>query len=316
MKLRPMRTLVCLLLIPLISLAFADTLDIEQPATRATKILVNQNGFLMPIIGATKKQALIELNGEKTPVLDKNTFIFEREDQFAPGSIIISDPYAEYEFLMPPVSKMMNMGSLFIAKLTPSISYKNCYVVLVLYDRQFIEGTNPDPIAGFYFRNIGELKANKRKSIRVDLNSSDIPTSAMHRVHYFFMLFADGQEIKTNNREIPEIFFRRLELRNHKIVVQRYCADHQNGDFAIRRYVDPKPVLPKMIGEKDLPESILVTFSVTSSGIVEGVRWDHKTPNEASRSIDKTLSEWLFIPQIKNGLPVSAEVEVPIMLKQ
>ena len=282
-----------------------------------TEIMTTYEGASLRVVGASSQDALIEVNGERRSVRSDARYFFERAAEYAPGRIEIKDPQVTSKTLVRTnytgrqVGPGEDRGSDFFAQLVATRPYKDCYIVVVFLDREFLAGVTDEPLTGFFFHRIGDLPALKAKRIHCDFGRA-VPPRLRDRLQYFVLVFSSGVEIRTNLAEGPAVFFRRLEMIAHQGVISADRAHWSEGNRPPKAYVAMPPLLPDDTDFKTLPEAVHASLMVAGDGTVQSVDLREPMPDAVAREIRRTLLAWLFLPCLEDCRPVRAKVEAVV----
>lgn len=272
----------------------------------------------MRVVGAKSGKPCADVGGRVKPLTSKARLMLLRARSFAPGFIRISNQQAKSSWgqrmiqsggATEPTGDVVDASSVYSASLRADTSYGDCFIVLLKFDRRFLNGGVPSPYFRFGLQDVGKLKAGVAKTVTIKMNlpGSDVPDTA-----YIPLVFSDGVEIPTSLDTYTGALLRKVEEAEHAAVVKKYVGGHAGADEPVKPYALPSPVFPAGLDRTALPKTIDASFEVTTDGGVRNLKLMEKVPAPAAKAIRRALSEWLFLPQIKGGHAVSTEVEVPI----
>ena len=81
-------------------------------------------------------------------------------------------------------------------------------------------------------------------------------------------------------------------------------------------YKNPKPAYPALARKRNWQGTVVLAIMVLENGTVGQVTIHKSSGHEMlDNSALKTVKTWHFLPGMKNGIPVSMEVQVPILFK-
>ncbi len=283
-------------------------------------IYSNYKEVTAPVIGVDGERAQIEFQGKLVTLSKDANFAPKLAKMFAPGSVQIAEGQVRSRILEtkslegvkmgPPIDE----GEEFSATITPSMSYRDCYIAVVYFDGRFLFGATGQPSAGVFFHQIGDLEAGKEKMVKVELGRR-VPMNMRQYLTFFYLVFAQGLEIHSNLDRMPYSYFRMVDLARHRQIMALYLAKNPKSDLAAQPYLMVPPLLPPEINPAALPGSVVVTIGIGEDGTVEGgIEFETALPPSVIPAIGNALANWLFLPTLKDGHPIKATVKIPITL--
>lgn len=201
----------------------------------------------------------------------------------------------------------------FSATVIPSQDYNDCYIALIFFDQEYIEGGTDNPGASVQFAAIKPLRGGKENQIKLSFGYMDF---GQRRTGFFPLFFTRGLEIRSDQCELVAHFFRHREMTIHEQLVRSYRQKNPDKTVALQPYLQIPPLLPEDIDPATLAKPVETTFMVNEEGIVESLQFESKPPPELAKLLIRTLNGWLFFPRLKEGRPVRTMVRVPIVLQK
>ena len=198
------------------------------------------------------------------------------------------------------------------ADIIPALSYDSCFYVFVLYDR-----TNPTGITErfprtLFFGNIGHLDAGQKKELMVDVDRDKVPRFPSLLV----LVFSHGLEIESNQADEAAWFFRQEDLCGYRKRLAAYIGENRTGDSPVQNYLSIAPELPQAIPVVTLPAKIEAKCTVSCGGLVESIELPRDLPVPVAQEVARAVSGWLFLPKMQKGLPQTAMIQIPIVLRE
>lgn len=282
-------------------------------------VTTQHNGETLPVVGVLGQTAQIEIGGKRTAVPKDAGFTFARLATFSPGSVrILQHDIVQVEKSMRNADGMVinelsdNAPSdEYQATLVSDSAYPDSFVVLVLFERDFLTGGTTSPNTAVFFKQIGALKPNEEKPVVVQLGR--LTPAARRSLEFFPLLFTDGREVRSQLAELSAAYFRRVEMLRHTNVLAKYVSQNANADRPLQPYVRIAPVLPA-----DKPNSvstkITARLSIDKDGIVQQADLVGTVPDPAKMEMERALRGWLFLPKLVAGQPVAAKAVVPLQV--
>lgn len=284
-----------------------------------TAVTANHGGKVVPVVGVTGTKPLVDLEG-KTVEAAATGFGFVRMPSYAPGLVTVRDQY-----VVPLKDELRDANGMVIldipnnypsseysAKLTPQLDYPAAFIVVVVFDRGFLEG-GPALAPGVFFKELGPLSANETTEIKV--NVGKYSEDARARLAMFPLIFVGGREVRTNIAEFPAAYFRRLELSRHGNIVANYVAKNAGADKGLQPYVRVAPIFSAADhAGTTLPPKVNVRLAVGEDGIVSQADVQGELPEGVKTELERAMRGWLFLPQLKAGKPTAIKAAVPITI--
>jgi hypothetical protein len=300
--------------------ALAQPASQMPPPAHPTAILSVFNGTPLPVMGVSRKKPEVMVNGVLQKLAPEAGFAFSRANHYAPGRVEISNEHGESDSMVQtslgnPISAQTDLGIIYSADLVATQSYRDCYVVLVLFNKNYLAGYSDQPLMGFFFRSIGRLDAGRKKHVAIDVDGDKVPRELRPRLGYFLLVFSGGAEIESNQAGRESAFFRRGEILAHQRRLKEYLLENSTGDRPLRNYLEIAPVIPAEIPLATLPVTIEANCTVSAEGTVDSVEPLDSVPAPAAREISRAISGWLFLPRIQQGRPQPAKVQVTVTLR-
>ncbi len=259
-----------------------------------------------------------EIDKQVKPLPPASRLMLLRGASFAPGFVAVTDQQANSTWSQEETPKtkdaaaatqIVSGSSLYTANLKADVAYGECYVVLLKFDRRFLDGTAAAPEFRFEFHDVGPLKAGVAKPVTIPMN---LPAGDLRNIAYVPLVFCGGVEIHTNLDNFTGVLLRKAEEAGHALLVNNYVARNVGADEPLKPYAMPSPVFPAGLDTTKLPKTIDASFEVTAGGVVRNPVLKEKVPPAAAQAIERALSEWLFLPRMKAGHALQTKVEIPI----
>jgi len=292
-----------------------------RPPLHPTLLLTSYKGKEEPIMDVRVDEPEVEVDNKLHGISLRASFQPIRGASFAPGSVKVTDQHAGSRFIKEVI--MFSNGdevsggdwdhhSDYEATLTPSESYKDCYMAVLFFDAAFIKGNESSTKVSVVFHEIGDLVAGKPRKVQVRFGYME-PDEKNPRT-FFPLIFTHGLEIESNHSDYSALFFRRLELTRHEQIMADYKAKNVGKDMPLKPYVRVMPKFPNSLDLGKLPAVTKASFMVDEDGTVYSIQLDEDLNKEAATAIHDALRGWLFFPRLKEGRAERTMVRVPIQL--
>lgn len=282
-------------------------------------ITTQHGGQTVPVVSVSDQTPEIEVDGRKTAVAKDAGFLFARLANFGPGSIkILRHEIAQVEnvtrnadgVVINELSDDVPVDE-YQATLVSDTAHPDAFLVVVVFERDFLTGETTAPNMVQFFKQIGALKTNENKTVTVRLGR--FTPAARQRLEFFPLLFANGRELRSQLSEMSAALFRRVEMARHTSVVANYLSQNADADRAIQPYVRIAPILPEG-PSSDVATKLNVRLTIDEQGVVNQADVLGEVPAPVKSEVERALRGWLFLPKLTKGKPVAAKAVVPLQV--
>ena len=297
----------------LASMAFADE-RVAPP--HPTLLLVEYHGKTYPVISVEKEDPVILVDGKRQRLRNTVPLSTERANRYAGPKAQMTNQRTEVlQLLNAPseldVDKVKNnpgttLGGYveFSATITAAENLSECYVALFAFDVGFLVGQHDKPNAQLRVRRIPDLVQGQPTAVKF----SSSPFLSSKRVKVFALLFSGDHEVSTNVSPDAWRYFDRRERVVHAAAVRQWLKENSGQSKPLRPMLQIPPLFESTEG---FPPNATATLIVAPDGTVSHVGVDgfDRTAEDVLRT---TLSAWLFMPALKDGMPIESRVSVPL----
>ena len=291
------------------------------PPLHPTIIEGDFEGETLPIVAVSRDTPEIEKDGKlKRLSLHKAHFTPTRGATFAEGSIQLRNVQANssktnlrlmFEHGGDVDAGTISASSDFSAQVESTADYSDCFVALIFFDQDYLEGKSDNPNATVQFKSIKPLHKGTNK-VELSFGYMDF---GKHPMGFFPLFFTRGLEIRSDQCEFTARFFRHREELIHRALLKQYLEKHAGESKPIQAYMKIPPVFPDGMQEEKLPEKVTVSFMVSEEGRVESLQLPSDLPTNIYRLLSRTINGWLFLPRLKAGRPERTMVTLPLILR-
>lgn len=280
------------------------------PPLHPTAIMGHYKDRQCQVVGVSGDNGVVDDKGTQVRLASSAAYEPVRANAFLPGSIEVKGQTASskqvtnvYRFSNGSEIRggIRSEGSEYKATIVASQAFPRCYLVLLFFEEDFLEGLTDNPYSAIAFQNIGDVHAGVETKVNASFGYIDPSRRALG---YLPLLFSRGGEIRTNYTDDFSWFFRRVEMVRHKRLVARYLEKNPRTTSPVRPYLRFPPVFPPGLDRSGIPAQIDVDFTVTSEGNVEEVKLPKTAQADALAAIARALQGWLYLPRLDNGQPV------------
>ncbi len=269
------------------------------PPLHPTVIVAHYKEGRPPVVDVIAGTGLIEQEGKAIRLPARTSFEAVRANAYAPGSLAVavkdvSSSQMRREWSIsgsaPIDGGIMAESTHFECRVAASQAYKDCYLVLLFYYVDFLNGQSDDAGEVVAFERIGDLAAGAPTKVKADFGYLDFGNRPYDFVPLFF---TQGREIRTNYAENAAMLFRHVEMLRHQKLLAAYLRKHPRDTAAAVAYLRFAPVFAPGFDQATLPERIRVGYTVASDGTVEGIDFPPAVTAEAASGIQRSLGGWL-----------------------
>ena len=193
----------------------------------------------------------------------------------------------------------------FASALTAKQTIKSGFAVMVFYSDETF-AARPKP-AEVFVRALPELPAGK--PINVKFMAVILPRNKDPR--FFVQIFDDnGAEVPTSDSDHASRYYGLRDRARLARAIEKYLEKNKGADHAAEPVSMPKPVFSAIAV---LPKGeVVVTLTIEPDGTVSAVDAGMIADDSARKSTTEALGNWLFLPKLKAGQPVSTYLKVPL----
>jgi hypothetical protein len=275
------------------------------PPLHPTEIVTAYQGADRPLIGVGADVCLIDDDGKAVRRPTTAAYHPVRVSQFAPGSLAVQVERAEnlaltdHGFASIPGRAAPSVA--FAFRVTADRPYTDCYLALIVFDRDSIDGQAESAGAPIAYQGIGDLRAGAPVAVSAGLHDSDLPRRPFCLVPLFF---TRGLEIRTPFDEASAGLFRQAEVGHHRKLLSAYLSLHGSDTLPAKAYLRFPPVFDGKVDRARIPEKLGVSFAVTPQGTVEHVVPSAALEAAARQEVERAVGGWLYMPQLARGTPL------------
>lgn len=290
------------------------------PPLHPSVIMVDYNGKSYPVTAVAGEVPEIEVEGKLVRLRSSQTYDPQIAAGFGRGFIRFERQASSsqvttmsYRLFGPGVDSVVPGGAVsasgeYKGTIIATEAHSDCFIAILFFrkDAQGLPDTRSIKIA---FGNIGEIAAGRE--IAINLNCAYIIPGG--GTYYLFpMVFSKGVEIRSDQCEIEAHFFHQQEAAAHAELVTRYRHKFANADHSIAVYMRYPPLLPDDIDPRSLPAGIQAKFSIMETGEVDSLEIIPALDPRVDRALRRAINGWLFLPQLRKGIPVRVLVNLPL----
>jgi hypothetical protein len=310
--------------------ANADELSVSEAGIaplHPTVIMADYKGAGRVVVAVNSEFARVQVDGKLVTLRGKQSYRPALATAFSPGYIKFKDQQSSSTIYTSTVTMfhgglgggpsasnasypegMVSSSGDYECKVVSSLALPDCFLAVVFF-RVGADGNTIPGSVEMAFREIGNLTATTPTAVKI---SSAYIAPPNTRFYHFPLLFSKGQEVRSDQSEVSARFFRYQDIQAHREFLRQYRMKNPTSDRPAYAYLRYPPILPDGIDPRTLPGTIRATFRVTESGDVDSLVIEPELDPKALNAIRRAVGGWLFLPRLKNGLPIPVQIEAPL----
>jgi len=268
------------------------------------------DGKLVEVVGAdARRQMMTGMQGERVDASEANV-VLAKGVAFADGvlrvaasQVAVIEPEKRPALVASSFRGRGAGGTLIEATLEPERDYKDVVMVVVFFA--------PDGRYEISAQSIGDLTAGQRHNA-----SARTPVAYDYRnyqINYTFLFFNNEGEIVTDLRSQATPLVNRIFRDFYRNLIESYQAANVDQSVPARlvhRYpIDFEDLKGRYFGGQN---SAVFTLGIDDAGMVESVETTSEITPELLARCERSMKQWLFLPELKDGFPVSSLARVPV----
>lgn len=187
---------------------------------------------------------------------------------------------------------------------------EDCYALVVSGSKAGIEAADLDELF-VTFHSIGTVK--KGETYEESFSTLTVNDPNETRKHYYFVVFYEaGMPLKSDyDTAVAEHFSNRnqIEFRHY---LDQYLKNNSDTNCKHSSFLTFTPYLPPALYTRVGQVDAKVVFSILQDGRTRVESITGIEDEEAYEFISERVSEWLFFPALKDGLPVTTKTATRI----
>lgn len=283
------RWLLAFSICPLLLLLASPSLVMAQHALYA-----EHEGEMRLVRRVQEQRPIVEQDGHEMVALAQK-FLLRKVDEFSPAFITVRKLSIGIHTMDVVGTSTMQFSNNFVleGEFESAYALKNAFLVL--------ETTYQKSPAALFVQEIGNLSPGKPRSLKIVLRAN----AGTEPFKYQLRLFAGGREVFHSEQSAR---FREEML--DQMVARRIV---QAGDAEPQLFFGPPAAYPPQLAKSKPPGTATVRFRIDARGVVldpVATAASHPAFGEAAVA---TLRQWRFVPRVRDGQPVEATVNLPVV---
>lgn len=299
------------------SIAAAES---APPPLHPTLLVAELAGTRSTVIAVEGNQPVIVREGKRVKLAETTPLFTERAAHFGPARATLAIAISNRERVVyGTLATERHHGERFdvTATITAATDLPDSYFVIIAFDRDFLTDTKQADFSQISLFEAGSIKAGETRTVRMKAGMK-FPHRKLdpHKVgkqlfetRAFGLLMSQGAEVAGTAPAVAREFFFTRERAAHRTVVATWRAQNREGNRPAMPFLQIPPLLDSTDG---FPNPASATLTVDAEGIVIRAMLDQQFPPLAAQTLEHTLGAWLFMPALKDGMPVTTRVRVPL----
>jgi hypothetical protein len=296
------------------------TVTFNPPPLHPSVIMVDYQGKSYPITAVAGEVPEIMVDGKLVHLRDSQTYQPKLATGFGHGSIQFRGQKAStlvrtQSYMLHGNNGMsevpggtVSTSGEYTCKLFSTEAHEGCFIAIVFF-REDAQGLPDSRTIALAFGDIGSLAAGQEIPVKVNC-AYVVPQGA--NFFCFPMVFSKGVEIRSDQSENAALFFHQQEKAAQAELLALYRKKFPTADRPVMAYLRYPPQLPDGVDPRSLPPKIDAKFAVVESGEVDSLEINQPLDPKVDQAIRRALGGWLFLPRLKNGVPVRTLIDVPL----
>lgn len=208
---------------------------------------------------------------------------------------------------------VIHEDSRFEGSVMASRDLKDCFIAILFFNADYLNGTSDDPGLVMGLSSIGDLKSGVRTKVNVQYGYLH---ADKRQKFYVPLLFSEGREVRTNQALEAAFLFRRIETLQHERALAAYRQKNPTADADAKPRLRFAPVFDEGTSLDGVPAVIRVDYTVNEDGVVENVVPQDGLAPAVARTLVRTLSGWQYYPKLVKGIPRRTFLAAQFQLKE
>lgn len=254
-------------------------------------LYVEHKGQMYPVRKAVESQAYVRYDG-KLVAASGDRFALSKAEEYLPVVVDANDvrvSSTSYERMEG--GSLLNNQFEFRADFSSAYALQDVFLVLDLK----LEGGK----RFIYLRDIGDLKANKSRWLKIDVPLTSPFGNGTYQLH----LFAGGEEVLSSQQSLAE----RAAILD-AMVAKRVEKNHEATP---QLFVGLPPAYPAAMAKAKIKGQARVHFRILDNGVTANPVLVEASDAAFGEAAISAIKQWRFIPKVKKGRAVESEVDMP-----
>ncbi len=290
-------------------------------APHPSVLTVKFHDQMLPVVKVIGTDPVVLVDGAEKRIRTEPTYLVQRADHFLPGyvtarhvqfggtelKVAAAQDAALTDNNATPTGRRFGV-SYFEGRLTAQQAITGGFVVIVVYSPTgMAAGPSDEGQTQVIVHELPDLPAGQEVEVKI---SAALPDGQANQTYFFQVFDGHGREVVTSASDLAWKYYALRDRLKLAGVRAQYLEKFHGADHAAVPAVMARPVFSQ--GAKPPHGEASAVISVSADGVVTNVDVRGVDDPAARADIANALGGWLFLPQLKGGVPVGTKLQVPL----
>ncbi len=295
--------------------------SLRASAPHPSVLTVKYRDQMLPVVKVIGTDPVVMVDGAEKRIRTEPSYLVQRADGYGPGRVTarhVTAAGTELKIVASQDELQDGPGygssgprfgtSYFEGRFTSRETLSGGFVVIVFYSPLTLGfSSNEMSLTEVVVHDLPVLPAGQEVDVKL---SAAIPNGQPNLTFFFQIFDGHGREIVTNAMEPAWKYYAQRDRLKLVGVRTQYLEKFRGADHAAVPAVMARPVFREGVKTPQGEASALIT--VSADGVVTQVEVRGVEDTAARDDIANALGGWLFLPQLKGGVPVATKLQVPL----
>ena len=288
-----------------------------------TLLYAEYKGAQLPVVAASGEKPVVIIDGKRRTLPASTPLRTERAARYHPVNVVL-----DVRTLKRTPVHLRDMGGQqlsaqelkFSVTATADQVVPDAFLVMLCYDADALNDPSLPASSSLRVRELGTLRPGTPTHLEFETRvvfplryaSKPLAMGAEYIVmEMFWQVFSQGAEVRSDVSDKVAAFYHHREKSAQQIALAAWRRENATGNRPAQPLLQIPPLLEFPVAT---PTSVTATLSIAADGAVSEVSLDGSLPAEVQTMLSRTLRAWLFLPAIKDGIPIPTRVRIPLNL--
>lgn len=302
-----------------LGVALASGLHASAP--HPSLLTVKFHDQMLPVVKVIGTDPVVLVDGAEKRIRTEPIYLVQRADHFLPGyvtarhvqfggtelKVAATQDAALTDHNATPTGRRFGV-SYFEGRFTARPAITGGFVVLVVYSpTAMAAGPSDEGQTQVIVHELPDLPAGQEVEVKI---SAALPDGQANQTYFFQVFDGHGREVVTSASDLAWKYYALRDRLKLAGVRAQYLEKFHGADHAAVPAVMARPVFSQ--GAKPPQGEASAMITVSADGVVTNVDVRGVEDPAARADIANALGGWLFLPQLKGGVPVGTKLQVPL----
>jgi len=288
-----------------------------------TLLYAEYKGAQLPVVAASGEKPVVIIDGKRRALPSTTPLRAERAARYQPADVAF-----DVKILKRTHVSLRDMGGQELSaeefKLsvtaTANKEVPDCFLVMLCYNADALTDPSLPVSSSLRVRELGTLHPGTPTHLEFEtrivfpLRYADKPRAMGPEyilMETLWQVFSQGAEVRPDVSDKVAAFYYHREKSAQQIALAAWRRENANGNRPVQPLLQIPPLLEFPVAT---PTAVTATLSIAADGSVSHVSLDGNLPEQVQTLLSRTLGAWLFLPAIKDGVPIPTRVRIPLNL--